>query len=85
MALDDGNGKKLGIHELEIKNLHIADQQIIDGIRDIKKLLDIAFGPDGVCPKERSKNASVAAQLKIQWWFIAGISVALITLVLNKF
>lgn len=75
---DPTNGGRR-INKLEQKDA-VQDVQITELVkttREIHTMLTDFIGPGGTCDTHRHDAASVATQVKVQWWFIGVVIVGL--------
>jgi hypothetical protein len=75
--VDNENGKTAGRLEEWQKGV---DEKLLH----ILITLDEAFKPEGFCARSREKLGNVNASVKIQWFLLAGIIIAIITQALKK-
>jgi len=60
-------------------------QKGVDGKLDhIAETLDEAFKPEGFCSRSRGKLGAVNTSVKIQWFLLGGIIIAIITQALKR-
>jgi len=48
-------------------------------LNKIQETLDTAFEPEGFCARARGKLGNMNASIKIQWFLLGGIIIAIIT------
>jgi hypothetical protein len=56
---NNGNGTKLKVEVQETKI-----DSLMEGQKEILEILKTYFGPDGICPKERSEMAAFKTEVK---------------------